>query len=714
MRANLWVRGVIMDKTQVELQAQNLCKSFISKGFTEISIHAYRDLNGNPLYWRIRLVNPTSGEKVIRPMSIQSGIFVLNEPVFEGKKPLYGLDRLQESDTVFFVEGESCVDALNSLGLIATTSGGSSSFSSADFEPLRNKSVYLWADNDDSGAKFMDSVSSHLNDIGCQVKMLGIKALNLSKGGDVVDWLKANPNATSQTILEMPNWQQTPGANPTSLEDWVWEIPTPILEDFQNESYPKEFLPQIIKDAVDEVAAFVQSPYSMLASSAISAISLACQALFDVQRSEKLKGPCSSYFLTIAESGERKSTGEGFFTESIREYERNQADAAKPYIKEFKAQLGAWEAKCTGTKDKIRQLAKGGEETGSFEQQLSELISEKPEQPKVPRLIYVDATPEALAFSLFSNWPSGGLISAEGGQVFGSHGMSSSSVMRNLAMLNQLWDGNALHIDRKTSDSFSVVGARLTISIQIQEPALREFLSGSGDLARGTGFLARFLVVWPESTQGNRPFVEAPKKWPKLSLFDQRLSQILNTPCKFDEHGSLKPNLLNFSADAKQAWVQYHDKIESLLRLGGELSDVRDVASKSADNAARIATLFEVFQNPSSSTISKEAFECAQAITAWHLMESVRFFGQFSMPPETLKMVQLDQWLINYCNQNKVIAVLKSLVLQYGPGQLRKKNVLDPTLQDLASKHRIRVFNKGKTQFIEINPALLEATYGTA
>ena len=714
MRASLWVRGVIMDKTQIELQARNLCRDYIGKGFTEIIFHTYRDLSGKILYWRIRMVNPKTGEKVIRPMSIQSGVFVLSEPVFEDQKPLYGLECLKESNTVFFVEGESCVDALHSLGLIATTSGGSSSFSSADFEPLRNKTVFLWADNDDPGTKFMDSVSSHLNNIGCQVNMLNIKGLNLPKGGDVVDWLKANPNATSQTILGMPYWQGMSGGEGTSSKEWVWEDPTPILEDFQNEPYPKEYLPQIIKDSVDEVAAFVQSPYSMLASSAISAISLACQALFDVQRSEKLKGPCSSYFLTIAESGERKSTGEGFFTESIKEYERNQADMAKPFIKEFKAQLDSWEAKCAGTKDKIRQLAKEGKETGSFEQQLLELISEKPEQPKIARLIYTDATPEALAFSLFSNWPSGGLISAEGGQVFGSHGMSSSSIMRNLAMLNQLWDGNSLHIDRRTSDSVSVVGARLTISIQIQEPALREFLSGSGELARGTGFLARFLVVWPESTQGNRPFVEAPKKWPKLSLFNQRLSQILNMPCKFDEYGALKPSLLNFSADAKLAWIEYHNHIENLLRLGGQLSDVRDVASKSADNAARIATLFEVFQNPTSTIISKESFACAQAITAWHLSESVRFFGQFSMPPETLKMVQLDQWLINYCNQNKVLVILKSVVLQYGPGQLRKKNVLDPTLQDLASKYRIRVFNNGKTQCIEINPALLEAPHGTA
>ena len=496
--------------------------------------------------------------------------------------------------------------------------------------------------------------------------------------------------------------------------DWVWEPPLPILEDFEVDPYPKEFLPQIIKDAVDEVAGFVQSPYSMLASSAISAISLACQALFDSQRSKKLKGPCSTYFLTIAESGERKSTGEGFFTEAIKNYERTQAEGAKPFIKEFNAQLGAWEAKCNGTKDKIRQLTKDGKDTGTFEQQLSELISQKLERPKVPRLIYVDATPEALAFSLFSSWPSGGLISAEGGQVFGSHGMSSGSVMRNLAMLNQLWDGNALHIARKTSDSFSVIGARFTISIQIQEPALREFLSGSGDLARGTGFLARFLLVWPESTQGNRPFVEAPTHWPKLSLFDQRLSQILNMPCKFDEYGSLKPNLLNFSADAKQAWVEYHNHIESLLKLGGELSDVRDVASKSADNAARLATLFEVFQNPTSAIISKESFDYARVITAWHLKESVRFLGQFSMSPETLKMVRLDQWLISYCKQNNVTEIAKSVLLQRGPGSLRKKDMLDPTLKDLASKHRIKIFNNGNTQFVEINPALLEAPHGTS
>ena len=703
-----------MDQKLIETKARALCKSLINNGFTEIKIHEYTDVNSVVLYWKIRLTNPMTGEKEMRPMSFQEDHWALEEPNFAGKKPLYGLNRLKDSAAVIFVEGESCADGLGNLGLIATTSGGSSSFSSTDFEPLRNKTVYLWADNDPPGIDFMNTVSNHLCDMGCQVFMLNIKELNLPNKSDVVDWLKVNSEATGQTILTMPYWQELSNVGATCSEASIWEPPMSILEDYDNEPYPKDCLPPLIKAAVDEVQAFVQSPYAMLASSAISAISLASQAYFDVQRANKLEGPCSSYFLTIAESGERKTTGEKFFTQSIKQFERDKAEEAKPFIKEYKAKLGAWESKCAGTKDTIRAQAKDGKDTGIYERKLSELISEKPEQPRVPRLIYADVTPEALAFSLFTNWPSGGLVSAEGGQVFGSHGMGTSSVMRNLAMLNQLWDGDTLHIDRRTSESFSVVGGRLTISIQIQEAAILEFLSATGDLARGTGFLARFLLVWPESTQGNRFYKEAPENWPYLNSFNQRLTEILYMPCNIDQYGSLKPTRINFSPEAKDLWKAYHDTIEQMLRVGGELSDVKDVASKSADNAARLAALFEVFTNPSSLVISKKSLESAQAIAAWHLSQSVRFFGQFSLPEETLKMVQLDKWLIKYCVRNQISMVSKSFLMQYGPISLRKKDLLDKTLKDLVAKNRVRLISRGKTQFVEVNPALLEASHVVA
>ena len=63
--------------------------------------------------------------------------------------------------------------------------------------------------------------------------------------------------------------------------------------------------------------------------------------------------------LTIAGSGERKSTCDSFFTVQIRGYETAETEAAKPAIKNYKAALEIWEAKCGGIKDKIRQEAKG-------------------------------------------------------------------------------------------------------------------------------------------------------------------------------------------------------------------------------------------------------------------------------------------------------------------------------------------------------------------
>ena len=62
-----------------------------------------------------------------------------------------------------------------------------------------------------------------------------------------------------------------------------------------------------------------------------------------------------------------------------------------------------------------------------------------------------------------------------------------------------------------------------------------------------------------------------------------------------DDDGILIPPVLPLTADAKAAWVAFNDAIEGELRTGGELYDVRDVASKCADNAVRLAALFQIF-----------------------------------------------------------------------------------------------------------------------
>ena len=501
------------------------------------------------------------------------------------------------------------------------------------------------------------------------------------------------------------------GAPNEAGDDCVWPDLLPLVVKVKSEPYPIDALPDTIRAAVEEVLEFTKAPVPLVASSALAALSLAIQAHADAKRAEKLTGPVGLFLLTIADSGERKSTCDGFFAKAIRDYEEAQAELAKPSQKDFAAAIEAWEAKRSGIKERIRELSKRQKPTADLESALRDLEHEKPEPPRIPRLLYADATPEALAFGLAKGWPSGGVVTAEGGIVFGSHGMGKDSVMRNLSLLNQLWDGSNLTIDRRTSESFTVRGVRLTVALQVQEPTLREFFERSGNLARGTGFLARFLVSWPESTQGFRLFTDPPTIWPALEKFNQRIAEILNTSVPIDDQGALSPTMLTLAPDAKETWSDFHNAIVGELRTGGELYDIRDVASKSADNVARVAALFHCFgsksSNISGSNVSRENIESACRIVAWHLNESRRFFGELALPAELTRAARLDAYLLDYCRRERTHLVPIKKVQQYGPSGLREKAAIDAAVRELEELGRARPSQEGRRKIIEVNPALL-------
>lgn len=94
-----------------------------------------------PLYFRMRLKHPDTGEKCIRPMRLDGDSYVFGEPEFSAGKPLYRLHKLYQrlNDVVYLVEGEKCANELEKLGLLTTTSGGADSFEKTDFKPLAGR-----------------------------------------------------------------------------------------------------------------------------------------------------------------------------------------------------------------------------------------------------------------------------------------------------------------------------------------------------------------------------------------------------------------------------------------------------------------------------------------------------------------------------------------------------------------------------------------------
>ncbi|WP_439683408.1 DUF3987 domain-containing protein [Cupriavidus oxalaticus] len=481
--------------------------------------------------------------------------------------------------------------------------------------------------------------------------------------------------------------------------------PQPLIAKIEPEPYPLEALPPAIRAAVEEVQGFVRAPVPLVVSCALSALSLAVQPHTDVQRAEKLQGPSSLFLLTIADSGERKSSCDRLFMQAIRDFERAQEELHKPAIQAYKAVHAAWSAKRDGVQQRIKEAVKKGKPTTDFEDELRDLEMHAPEAPRVPRLLYESVTPEKLAFELGTAWPAGGIVSAEAGIVFGGHAMGSDSVMRNLAQLNQLWDGAPLRVDRRTSESFSVRGARLTVSLQIQEATLRSFFDRAGLLARGTGFLARFLIALPQSTQGTRLFREAPTSCAHLDAFNHRITELLEQPAPITKDGALAPAMLSLTPAAKTVWVAFHDDLERDLASGGDLHQIRDVASKAADNAARLAALFHVYSG-TGTAIDDDIMARACTLVAWHLSESRRFFGELALPQQMADACRLDDWLLEHCRREGTHMVSKRDAQRLGP--LRDGGKLDAAITELASLDRLTVRKDGKRITLWVHPALME------
>jgi len=177
----------------------------------------------------------------------------------------------------------------------------------------------------------------------------------------------------------------TASTTPGSADAWP-EL-QPLIAKTEAADYPLDALPPLIRDAVIEVCGFVKAPAALVAMSALAALSVTIQAHTDVQRDIKLEGPCGLFFCGIADSGERKTSCDGYFTSTIYDYQAREREKAKPLIQAYDTAMDAWKAKRGGVQEKIKALAKDGKPTHSLEQQLHDLDRDKPKAPRVPRLL---------------------------------------------------------------------------------------------------------------------------------------------------------------------------------------------------------------------------------------------------------------------------------------------------------------------------------------
>lgn len=431
--------------------------------------------------------------------------------------------------------------------------------------------------------------------------------------------------------------------------------------------------------AVLEAAENLKLPHPFVCLTALSAVAAVLQELVDIEMPSGNALPVSLNTLITVPSGGGKNRTINLFKRSIEEFEAQQVLASKGEMAAYKSKYEIWSYQRRDLLKKRCKILSGDE--------LVELLiahdQKAPVSPKPFRMVFEDTTPEALLASLGDGGHGAWLVTSEGGIILSQHSM------KNMPALNQLWSGDKVTVDRKTTGSFLLADVRISVLIMSQPGIFEDFIRRYGGLARESGFFARCLVLAvPPSVVGQYEDDQV-LNWASLEQFHVVLRRFLSMSVS-----GISRSAVRFSPEARRRWIAIKNAVVEESRMGGRFTDFPDLAARTPENIARISALLHFFEGRSGD-ISLETLDYACRLCFWHVDQFVQMFSKRSTAEEDAQL--LYQWFMARYNNNSQVAHRKNSIRQACPNSLRKDGRFDAAFELLSSKGYIatQVFAKG-------------------
>lgn len=416
------------------------------------------------------------------------------------------------------------------------------------------------------------------------------------------------------------------------------------------------------------------APMAISATSSLCIAALAVQAFHDV---ETLNGSCplSLYGLTIARSGERKSSCDAPLMAEIRKFEQEQAAEYREALAKHENDYAIWKA----TKDRIISDAKSSNEAkqASAADALEALGKAPTPPPSIDRTV-TEPTFEGLTRKLTEGIPTIGIFSDEAGQFLGGPAMSTGNRQKTMAALNDLWHGNPIRRTRRGDGSVTLCGKRLAVHLMVQPGVARAFMADP--MAADTGFLPRFLICEPPSTIGTRLQSDVRDDPVTLSQYNERLRAILETALPMDaETRELRPKRLELSAGARERLCDFADAIEQEQLPEGAYYNITGFASKTVEQAARIAGVLTTWEDLGAYEVSEVTMSNAIKLADFYLSEAKRLSDAAVFSARMERADQLRVWLLERWTEPNV---LPSDIIQRAPVRALRES---PTAKEAIS-----------------------------
>jgi hypothetical protein len=509
------------------------------------------------------------------------------------------IDGVRDGKTVYHLEGPKDVEtARKRLGVVATTSGSTSSWRPEFRAHYTGADVVVMPDNDAPGRKYAEAVAQDLLQVAKSVKVVHLP--NLPEGGDLTDWLDSGhtPEKFFTVVQETETYAPE--------EEEPWPEPTPIevkLPDVMG--LDPSLLPVPLRGWVKDVSERMDNAppdFAAAATVVVAAALLGRKVGIRPKRQDDWTVVPNLWGGLVGPPASMKTPA---LEQAIKPVKRLAAEAQEAHektLKEHSLDLMVVEAERSALKKKLEATAKkvaaASASRGDLEEVRQEIEDlEEPETPVERRYMTNDATIEKIAEILRDN-PDGILYYRD--ELMGwLRSLDKAGREADRAFYLEAWNGNgSFSVDRIGRGSLHVPAVCVSVLGGIQPGPLTTYVTDALEEAeKADGLLQRFQVLVYPDLRGYDPV----DRWPDLEAKNRAYEVFKNLAnlsaeafgARADEDGEVP--YIRFDAEAQEVFDGWRAEFEPRFReaVGEYPAAIESHFMKYRSLFASLALIFE-------------------------------------------------------------------------------------------------------------------------
>jgi hypothetical protein len=393
------------------------------------------------------------------------------------------------------------------------------------------------------------------------------------------------------------------------------------------QEFPTNLLPSPLRDLVEQGAPAIGCDESYIALPLLSAVGAAIGNTCRLVVKKGWNVPPAIWTLICGESGTAKSPAFKLAKAPIQRHQKQLLDEFADLMADYEKAIEVYE-------NQLKEHKK---------RKTSEPPPDKPQPPKLDRVVVSDCTVEALAPILRQN-PKGLLLQRdELSGWLGSFNQYKSAKGSDEAAWLSMFDGESITVDRKGEGTVPtyVDTALVGITGGIQPAVLASSMTKEH---RASGMASRFLIAQPPRKAQSWTDEEVGDG--TLSAVDDLFAQLL--AIDFDDAERHKPHFIGLSKEAKQFFRSFFNSHhQEQADLTGD-----DAAawSKLLGYVPRLALVFHVVTQleagePITEAVSTETMQRAILLVEWFKNEAARLYATIDDTDDQRELREVASWI---------------------------------------------------------------------